>query len=73
MMLLTTLFLVLINLFNCLISNAPNSEVLNAASAWILSFTMFVFAALIAYAGLLLRRKIRNYKVRVIKKTFGAQ
>ena len=67
MMLLTTLFLVLINLMNNLTSNAPNSEGLNAASAWILSCIIFVFAALVAYAGILLKKKILKRKVDNIK------
>ena len=63
MMLLTTLFLVLINLMNNLTSNAPNSEGINAVSAWLLSCIIFVFAALVAYSGILLKKKIRKQKV----------
>ena len=63
MMLLTTLFLVLINLMNNLTSNAPNSEGINAVSAWLLSCIIFVFAALVAYSGILLKNKIRKQKV----------
>merc|ERR1712150_144839 len=64
MMLLTTLFLVLINLMNNLTSNAPNSEGINAVSAWLLSCIIFVFAALVAYSGILLKKKIRKQKIR---------
>ena len=64
-MLLVTLFLVLINLMNNLTSTSPNSEGLNAASAWIFSCLIFVFAALVAYAGILLRRKLNKRKVSI--------
>ena len=63
MMLLTTLFLALINLINNLTSKAPNSKWLKAASSWILSCIIFAFAALAAYAGILLKKKILKQKV----------
>ena len=58
MALLVTLFLVVINIFNNLISNSPNSAGFNAVSAWVFSCLVFVFGALVAYAGILLRKKI---------------
>ena len=58
MMLLITLFLVVINIFNNLSSNSPSSSGFNAVSAWMISCLVFVFGALIAYAGILLKQRI---------------
>ena len=58
MTLLVTLFLVLINIFTNITSNSPNVEGLTSISAWVITCILFVFGALIGYAGLLIRKKI---------------
>ena len=58
MMLLITLFLVVINIFNNLSSNSPSSSGFNAVSAWMFSCLVFVFGALVAYAGILLKQRM---------------
>ena len=58
MMLLITLFLVVINIFNNLSSNSPSSSGFNAVSAWMFSCLFFVFGALAAYAGILLKQRM---------------
>ena len=72
MALLVTLFLVVINIFNNLISNSPNSVGFTAISAWIFSCLVFVFGTLVAYAGILMKKKIakkvNRTKFCVIKK-----
>ena len=61
MTLLVTLLLVLINIFNTVSSNSPNVEGFTAISTWILSCILFVFAALVGYAGILFKiRYVRN-------------
>ena len=69
MTLLVTLFLVLINIFNSVSSNSPNVEGFTAISTWILSCILFVFAALVGYAGILFKiRYGRKVSVRDITK-----
>ena len=65
MTLLVTLFLVLINIFNSITVRSPKVEGFSAVSAWVLSCILFVFGALIGYAGILLRM---NMGSRVIEK-----
>ena len=55
MTLLVTLFLVLINIFNSVSSNSPNVEGFTAISTWVISCILFVFAALVGYAGILFK------------------
>ena len=57
MTLLVTMFLVLINIFNTVSSNSPNVEGFSALSTWILSCILFVFAAMVAYAGILFKMR----------------
>ena len=58
MTLLVTLFLVLINIFTNITSNSPNVEGLTSISAWVIACILFVFGALIGYAGILIKKKI---------------
>jgi hypothetical protein len=58
MTLLVTLFLVLINIFTNITSNSPNVESLTSISAWVIACILFVFGALLGYAGLLIKKKI---------------
>ena len=46
MALLITLFLVLTNIFNTVITSSPNTEGLTAISAWMIVCILFIFAAL---------------------------
>ena len=46
MAMLITLFLVLINIFNTVTSASPNTEGMNAITAWMLVCIFFVFGAL---------------------------
>ena len=65
MTLLVTLFLVLINIFNSVSTNSPNVEGFTAISTWIISCILFVFAALVGYAGILFKiRYARNVSVK---------
>lgn len=58
MTLLVTVFLVLVNIFNTITTNIPKAEGLTAIEAWVIVCVLFVFGALIEYAGLLLKMKI---------------
>jgi len=58
MTLLVTVFLVLVNIFNTITTNIPKAEGLTAIEAWVIVCVLFVFGALIEYAGLLLRMKL---------------
>ena len=49
MAMLITLFLVLINIFNTVTTNSPNTEGMNAITAWMLVCIFFVFGALGMY------------------------
>ena len=64
MSLLVTLFLVLINMFNSVISVSPNVEGFSAISTWIISCIVFVFSAILGNAGILvymrMARKVRQ-------------
>jgi hypothetical protein len=53
MTLLVTLFLVLINIFNNITANSPNTETLTAISTWMITCILFVFGALTSYGGIL--------------------
>ena len=57
-------FLVLINIFNTITNLSPNVEGMTAISSWMIACMMFVFFALLGYAGLLyyslVRREIHN-------------
>ncbi len=67
MAMLITLFLVLINIFNTVTSNSPNTEGMNAITAWMLVCIFFVFGALGGYAFLLWRKKkscLKRHRVR---------
>ena len=57
MAMLITLFLVLINIFNQVTSKSPNTEGMNAITAWMLVCILKVFGALVGYAFLLWRKK----------------
>ncbi len=54
MALLVTLFLVLINLLSSILSQSPTAETMTAISIWMLACLLFVFGALLGYAGLLI-------------------
>jgi small-conductance mechanosensitive channel len=56
MTLLVTLFLVLINIFNSITNNSPNTETITAISIWIITCILFVFGALSSYAVILYRK-----------------
>merc|ERR1719481_1747419 len=58
MTLLITVFLVLVNIFNTITTNIPKAEGLTAIEAWVIVCVLFVFGALIEYAGLLLKMKL---------------
>jgi len=62
MTLLVTVFLVLVNIFNTITTNIPKAEGLTAIEAWVIVCVLFVFGALIEYAGLLLRMKLATTK-----------
>ena len=62
MTLLVTLFLVLINIFNNITTQSPNTDTMTSVSAWMLSCIMFVFGALAAYAVLLFFKYIKVKK-----------
>ena len=70
MALLVTLFLVLINIFNSMSLNSPKVDGFTAVSAWIFSCIMFVFGALMGYAGLLFQmnviQKVLSYIYQVL-------
>ena len=53
-----TVFLVLVNIFNTITTNIPKAEGLTAIEAWVIVCVLFVFGALIEYAGLLLKMKL---------------
>ena len=55
--LLVTLFLVVISIFDNMTSNSPNSSGFDAGCAWIFSCLIFVFGALVGYAGILFKMK----------------
>jgi len=59
MTLLITVFLVLVNIFNTITTNIPKAEGLTAIEAWVIGCVLFVFGALIEYAGILLQMKMR--------------
>lgn len=65
MTMLVTLFLVLINIFTNITSTSPNVEGLSSISAWIIACILFVFGALVGYAGILVKK---NRLVKVILK-----
>jgi len=59
MTLLITVFLVLVNIFNTITTNIPKAEGLTAIEAWVMVCVLFVFGALVEYAGILLQMKMR--------------
>jgi len=59
MTLLITVFLVLVNIFNTITTNIPKAEGLTAIEAWVIVCVLFVFGALVEYAGILLQMKMR--------------
>jgi hypothetical protein len=63
MTMLVTLFLVLINIFTNITSSSPNVEGLSSISAWVIACILFVFGALVGYAGILIKK---NKLVKVI-------
>lgn len=60
MAMLVTLFLVLINIFNTITNISPNCEGMTAISSWMIACMMFVFAALMGYAGLLYYSQVNS-------------
>ena len=56
MALLVTLFLVLTNMFGHVENQSPVSNSINLLSLWVISCILFVFGALLAYAGILFVR-----------------
>ena len=56
MTLLVTLFLVLTNLFNEIPGTSPKVDGFSALTVWVLSCILFVFGALVGYAGILYRK-----------------
>merc|ERR1719242_1562532 len=59
MTLLITIFLVLVNIFNTITTNIPKAEGLTAIEAFVIVCVLFVFGALMEYAGILLQMKLR--------------
>merc|ERR1712170_310878 len=59
MTLLITVFLVLVNIFNTITTNIPKAEGLTAIEAFVIVCVLFVFGALMEYAGILLQLKVR--------------
>merc|ERR1719445_1472473 len=59
MTLLITIFLVLVNIFNTITTNIPKAEGLTAIEAFVIVCVLFVFGALMEYAGILLQLKVR--------------
>eukprot|EP00091_Calanus_sinicus_P010190 TRINITY_DN23765_c0_g1_i1.p1 TRINITY_DN23765_c0_g1~~TRINITY_DN23765_c0_g1_i1.p1 ORF type:complete len:130 (-),score=15.29 TRINITY_DN23765_c0_g1_i1:423-812(-) len=59
-LLLATLLLILVNIFNTVIINTPKSESLTAIQSWVLTCLLFVFGAFIEFAGILLRKQMRS-------------
>ena len=53
-------FLVLINIFNTITNLSPNVEGMTAISSWMIACMMFVFFALLGYAGLLYYSLVRR-------------
>ena len=51
-----TLFLVLTNLFNEIPGTSPKVDGFSALTVWVLSCILFVFGALVGYAGILYRK-----------------
>ena len=60
MTLLVTLFLVLTNLFNEIPGTSPKVDGFSALTVWVLSCILFVFGALVGYAGILFRKMFMN-------------
>ena len=58
MALLVTLFLVLINIFNNITTNSPNTKSLTSISLWIVICIIFVYGSLLEYGSILLYRLI---------------
>ena len=56
MALLVTLFLVLTNIYSNVEDQSPVSNTINLLSLWMITCILFVFGALMAYAGILLVR-----------------
>jgi hypothetical protein len=55
MTLLVTLFLVMINIFNNISTASPLTDGITLIMSWILICLLFIFAALMAYAGILFK------------------
>ena len=60
MTLLVTLFLVLTNIFNNIPATSPKVDGFSALTVWVLSCILFVFGALVGYAGILFRKMFVN-------------
>lgn len=56
MALLVTLFLVLTNIYSNVEDQSPVSNMINLLSLWMITCILFVFGALMAYAGILFVR-----------------
>ena len=84
MTLLVTLFLVLTNIFNKIPATSPKVDGFSALTVWVLSCILFVFGALVGYAGILFRKMFVNeviflslylkiyYVILIIFSPFGA-
>ena len=62
MAMLVTIFLVLINIFNTITNVSPNVEGMTAIASWMIACILFVFGALLGYAGLLYYLLVRTCK-----------
>ena len=60
MALLITLLLCLINIFNSVTSNSPNSDSITSIGAWIIYCIVFVKSALLQYGAILFWKCISN-------------
>ena len=60
MALLITLLLCLINIFNSVTSNSPNSDSITSIGAWLIYCILFVKGALLQYGGILFWKCIAN-------------
>jgi len=58
MSLLVILFLLLVNIFNTVVTNTPKAECLTAIEIWMLACILFVFGALVEYAAILFKKQL---------------
>lgn len=67
MILLATLFLVLVTIFNSVATITPKVKGLTAIEAWMLACILFLFGAFIEYAVILFKKQRENFKYEMQK------